>query len=259
MRPLISAHRGRCGVDGLPAAERYRRAIKLGVDYVEFDVRRTYDGEYVAYHDPRTPSGRPIDNLTFEEVKAELGSAALTLHELLDIVNGPVGLHIDLKEVGYEADIVSLILAHFNVGQFVITSLEDVSIRTIKEQYPQVRAGLSLGREIDGVPAWRRLAVRLSELFPGRRLKRCHADFAAVHERLARIRLLRYCERNRLPAWVWTVDSEVEMKRFLADPRVTTLITNRPDVALRLVELDVRIAASQPEVGRPMQDQRRSG
>ena len=234
VRPLISAHRGRCGVDGLPAAERYRRAIELGVDYIEFDVRRTADGAYVAYHDPRTPSGRSISNLTFEEVRTELGSEVLTLHELLDIATGPVGLHIDLKEIGYELEIVSLALAHSNADQFVITSLEDVSIRTIKEQFPDVRAGLSLGREVDRVPVWRRLIVRLSELFPDRRLRRCHADFAAVHQQLARIRLLQYCARKHMPAWVWTVDDEVEMARFVADPRVTTLITNRPDVALGL-------------------------
>ena len=234
MRPLISAHRGRCGVEGLSAAERYRRAIDLGVDFVEFDVRRTADGADIVYHDPRTPSSRSISNLSLEEVKTELGSEVLTLHELLDIAKGPVGLHIDLKQVGYEADIVSLALEHRNESQFVITSLEDVSIRTIKEQFPQVRAGLSLGRVVDGLPVWRRLTVRLSELFPGRRLRRCHADFVAVHEQLARLRVLRFSARKRIPAWVWPVDDEVEMARFLADSRVATLITNRPDLALRL-------------------------
>jgi glycerophosphoryl diester phosphodiesterase len=37
-----------------------------------------------------------------------------------------------------------------------------------------------------------------------------------------------------LPVWVWTVDRTEEIARFMADPRVTTLITNRPDVALRM-------------------------
>lgn len=231
---LISAHRGQCGIEGLPALERYRRAIELGVDYVEFDVRRTADGVYVAYHDPRTPSGRLIGSLAYAGVKAELGPEVLTLHELFGLARSPIGLHIDLKEVGYEAHVVRLALARFATGQFVITSLEDVSIRTIKEQFPQVRAGLSLGRDLEGVPPRRRLAVRLGELFPDRRLQRCHADFVAVHQRLARIRLLRYCARKHLAAWVWTVDEEVEMRRFLDDPRVTTLITNRPGVALRL-------------------------
>ena len=63
MSALISAHRGSCGVTGLPAAERYDRAIALGVDYVELDVRRTADGVYVNYHDDATPSGRSAGSL----------------------------------------------------------------------------------------------------------------------------------------------------------------------------------------------------
>ena len=70
--------------------------------------------------------------------------------------------------------------------------------------------------------------------FPSPRLKRSHADFVAAHEQLARLRMLRYCARRRLACWVWTVDDEKEIARFMADERVTTLITNRPEVALRL-------------------------
>jgi len=74
----------------------------------------------------------------------------------------------------------------------------------------------------------------MSELFPRERLKRSHADFVAAHQQLARIRLLRYCAGRGLAAWVWTVDDEAEIARFIADRRVTALITNRPDIALRL-------------------------
>ena len=105
MSPLVCAHRGSCGVPGLPAAERYRRAIELGVDYVELDVRRTLDGLYVNYHDDVTPSGRPAESLTYAALKDELGSELLLLDELFDVVGGRVGLHIDLKEAGYETEI----------------------------------------------------------------------------------------------------------------------------------------------------------
>jgi glycerophosphoryl diester phosphodiesterase len=74
----------------------------------------------------------------------------------------------------------------------------------------------------------------LSELFPRARLERSHADFVAVHQQLARLTVLRYCESHGMDAWVWTVDDEPGIARFLADPRVTTLITNRPDIAMRL-------------------------
>src|ERR1700693_3278543 len=103
MGPLISAHRGSCGVAGLPAAERYDRAITMGVDFVELDVRRTADGLYVNYHDDASPSGRPPGRLKYPDLKAELESEVLKLDERLDVVAGRVGLHVDLKERGFES------------------------------------------------------------------------------------------------------------------------------------------------------------
>ncbi len=234
MRPLISAHRGSCGIDGLPAAGRYRRAIALGVDYVEIDARRTADGIYVTYHDDLTPSGRNTRNLTYAQLRDEVGSELLTLEEVLDIAVGRAGLHVDLKEDDCGPEIVRLVLDCLSESHFVVTTGGDMVIRRIKDQFPTVTAGLTVGRDVEHWPPWRSLGVRLSELFPGPRLKRSHADFVAMHQQLARVRLLDYTATRRLPAWVWTVDDEVEMTRFLADPRVTTLITNRPDVALRL-------------------------
>lgn len=110
MTALISAHRGGTPVDGVSATERYRRAIELGVDFVEFDVRRTRDGATVVFHDERTASGRVISGLTYHELAEELGQEAMTLDDLLDVAAGRVGLHLDLKETGYEAEIVQAAL-----------------------------------------------------------------------------------------------------------------------------------------------------
>jgi glycerophosphoryl diester phosphodiesterase len=230
--PLISAHRGSCGVAGLPAAERYDRAIALGVDYVELDVRRTADGLFVNYHDDRTPSGRVTGSLAYTDLKAELGADLLTLAEVLDVVGGRAGLHVDLKEPGDEGDIVRMVLAHKAGARFVVTTGEVESIRTVKELFPNVQAGLTLGTDMRDAHAWATMTERQAELFPGARLRRSHADFVAAHQQLARLRLLRYCARKRLPVWVWTVDETKEIARFMRDPRVTTLVTNRPDVAL---------------------------
>jgi glycerophosphoryl diester phosphodiesterase len=234
MSPLICAHRGSCGVAGLPAAERYDRAIAIGVDFVELDLRRTADGLYVNYHDDVTPSGRPTAGLKYADLKAELESEVLTLDELLDVVAGRVGLHVDLKERGCESEIVRQLLARITAGRFVVTTGEVESIRGIKEQYPTVRAGLTLGTDMRNARTLATVRERFSELFPAPRLERSRADFVAAHQQLARIRLLGYCARRHIDAWVWTVDEEKEIARFMADSRVTTLITNRPDIALRL-------------------------
>ena len=231
--PLISAHCGACGVDGLPAAERYRRAISLGVDYVEFDVRRTADKVNVVYHDDCTASGRAIRDFVYRDLVGELGLEALTFDELVEIAAGQVGLHLDLKEAGYEADIVHLTLDRCPPERLVITGA-DAQIGTIKQNFPDLRVGLSLGDDVTHLAPWLKARERLSELFPGRRVRRCGADFVAVHQQLARLTVLRYSTRQHMPAWVWTVDEETAMASFMADPRVTTLITNRPDIALRL-------------------------
>jgi glycerophosphoryl diester phosphodiesterase len=151
---------------------------------------------------------------------------------LLEIAAGRVGLHLDLKEPGYEAEIVNLALARCPPERLVITGA-DAPIRTIKQQFPHMRVGLSLGDDVTHLALWLQARERLSELFPGRRLNRCGADFVAVHRQLARLTVLRYCARRHMPAWVWTVDEEPEIARFMADERVTTLITNRPDIAIR--------------------------
>jgi glycerophosphoryl diester phosphodiesterase len=220
-------------VEGQSALDRYRHAIAQGVDYVEFDVRRTKDRVMVICHDDCTVSGRPVRDFVYGDLTAELGAEALTFDELLDLAAGRVGLHLDLKEPGYEAEVVDRALAVSPIDKLVITSGDDV-VRSIKQEFPEVRAGLSLGDELKGAPPWVKLSVRLSEVFPGRRLERCRADFVAVQDQLAEINVLRHCARHGIPAWVWTVDEEAAMARFLADGRVAALITNRPEEALRL-------------------------
>jgi glycerophosphoryl diester phosphodiesterase len=233
MRPLISAHQGGRVREGVSAVDRYRQAIALGVDYVEFDVRRTVDGVTVIFHDDRTASGRDVRRMAYRDLADELGREALTLDELLGVAAGRVGLHLDLKEPGYESEIVQTMLDRCAVDEFVITSGVE-EIRTIKAAFPQARGGLSIGDDLTGVAPWLKVRARLRELFPRRAIERSHADFIAVHQDLAALSALRYCERNHIPAWVWTVDDERAMARFIADTRVSTLITNRPDIAIRL-------------------------
>jgi glycerophosphoryl diester phosphodiesterase len=119
-------------------------------------------------------------------------------------------------------------------GNFVVTTLEDQSVAAIKARFPSVPVALSLGRDLDEVPRSRRAATRLSELRPMRRLRACRADWVAVHRRLAAAGVLAQCYRAGIEAMVWTVDEDAEMRRRLADQRVTVLITNRPADAVAL-------------------------
>lgn len=91
-----------------------------------------------------------------------------------------------------------------------------------------------MGDDLNRIASWLKVRERLREFFPRRFIERSRADFIAVHQDVAAFSALRYCEREHIPAWVWTVDDERSIARFIADPRVAVLITNRPDIALRL-------------------------
>ena len=234
----ISAHKG--GSDGAISGhatavtyETYKDAIGSGAEYVEFDIRRTQDNVLVVYHDEHAgDSGPLVKDLPYEQLCEVLGCAAPRVEDVMRLLGGKAIGHLDLKEVGYEAEVIDLALETFGPGNFVATSLEDASILTIKEDFPQVTAALSLGRDLAEVSRTKRASVRYSELFPLRRIRACRADWIAVNYKLAHWGVLKLCSQHGIGAMVWTVDADNLIDRFLTDERVNVLITNRPKYAV---------------------------
>ena len=237
----ISAHSPRTG-----AIEAFAQATQTGAEYVEFDIRRTADGELVAYHDAHTRQGDPLAAISYSRLCDVAGYPVPRVADVMATIAGKATGHLDLKDTGGEETVVEMALDILGPGNFVVTTLEDRSVAAVKERFPAVPAALSLGRDLDEVPRSRRTATRLSELLPMRRLRACRADWVAVHRRLAAAGVVAQCHRAGITTMVWTVDVDEEIRRWLTDRRVTVLITNRPAdaVALRASLPQVRPAAS---------------
>ncbi|HEY1671775.1 MAG TPA: hypothetical protein VGG50_03595, partial [Streptosporangiaceae bacterium] len=190
-------------------------------------------------HDPHAsgPGGTPrrVADLTYAGLCAAAGYRVPRAGDVMALLarHGLAG-HLDLKEAGYEADLIGLALAAFgDPSRFVATTLEDASVLTIKTTFPQVKAALSLGRDLRQVGAHRWAGVRAGELAPLRRVRRCRADWVAVNYQLARLGVIRACHRAGVGVMVWTVDGDAHVDEFLGDDRVDVLITNRPRYAVR--------------------------
>lgn len=71
--PLVIAHRGGAGIAPENTLYAFERALALGIDVIELDVRSTSDGELVVFHDAlvdRTTDGRgQITQMTLAEAK----------------------------------------------------------------------------------------------------------------------------------------------------------------------------------------------
>ncbi len=207
----------------------YQHAVTLGVDYVEFDAQRTRDGHLVAYHDKAAERrGRYPRHLDL----ADLGEEAFTVAALLRLIAGRAKAHIDVKEPGFEAEIVDLALEILGApDRFVVTGSDRV-IAAAKEHRPDVYAALSLGRGWHEIRWSKAVQTRWSELRPLARVAASGADAVAVHHRLARLGVLDLCRHVGIGTMVWTVNQPGLIQTFLRDERVDTLITERPALAL---------------------------
>jgi glycerophosphoryl diester phosphodiesterase len=226
---LISAHMGGGEAARPGSYEAYQHALSSGAEYAELDIRKTRDNVLVCYHDEHAGrGGPPVAALSWAELCERAGYQVPGVAEVMRLLGGKLLGHLDLKETGYEKEVIELALASFGPGQFVATTLEDVSVAAIKQAYPDVPAALSLGRETPGWPVHRWAAVRASEVWPLRRIRACGADWIAVHHQLARAGVAAACRRHGIGVMVWTVDGDGLIDQFLASRTVDVLITNRP-------------------------------
>src|SRR5207302_11457426 len=89
---IVAAHRG------------YPRWLNSGADFLELDIRRTQDGVIVISHDELQP-----------------GDNHVTFHEVLHAAAGRIGLQLELKQPGYEVELVHSALDRLPPEQVVVT------------------------------------------------------------------------------------------------------------------------------------------
>ncbi|MGA2011768.1 MAG: glycerophosphodiester phosphodiesterase [Solirubrobacteraceae bacterium] len=217
--PLIVAHRGAWGAAPQNSLEAFERAIAIGCDAIEIDVRRTADDRVVVLHDARV-RGRPVGRLEHEQLRARTKAGqAPALAEVLELAAGRVLVDVELKQSGYEEQVMAIVCAHLRPDQYVVTSFRDAVLPAVKRCVPEARAGLLLGP---------RRPTRELE----RRVRATGADFLAPHTSLARSGLLDWAGERGLASWVWTANEPRLLRRLSGDPRVAAVITDRPERAI---------------------------
>jgi glycerophosphoryl diester phosphodiesterase len=113
---LRIGHRGAKAYAPENTLASFRKALEIGVDAVELDVRKTKDNELVVIHDAdvkRTTDGEGlVSDLTLKEIKGFSsgdGEKIPTLQEALNFLDKKVKVLIELKEVGIEEPVLSLV------------------------------------------------------------------------------------------------------------------------------------------------------
>jgi glycerophosphoryl diester phosphodiesterase len=237
-RTLIIAHRGVALSAPENTIESFTGAIDAGADMIEFDVRRTRDGEMIAFHDA-VAGGRPVGTLRRAEITAAAGAEPALFTDILELCAGRIGLDIELKEDGYVEEVMAAVRPFAGASQIIVTSFLPAAVARAKTLRPEIRTGLLLGTPRP------HLRTRAREPHPVGLARSIGADYLAPHWALARRGVLKRAAAAGMPCLVWTVNAEREIRRFAADPRVLGVITDQAAKALRIRdEVGGRAAAS---------------
>lgn len=129
---LILSHRGYH--NGVPenTHEAFDRAIAMGVDGIETDIRMSGDGLPILFHDHFAPDGRKVDSLSRTELSGLVGYTVPTLESAIEKWDG-VLWNLEIKTPAALEATVSIVSQLSASRRFLITS----RVHNIVEQLSQ--------------------------------------------------------------------------------------------------------------------------
>lgn len=255
-RPLVIAHRGASGTHPENTLPALAEAIALHSDLIELDLRMSKDGHVVVIHDKtvdRTTDGKgDVEQLTLDDLrKLDAGFAFST----------DSGKTFPFRGQGITVPTLEEVLTAFP-EQLLMLEIKVASPRMIRQVIATLRRHKALERvsiELFSIP------TKLAKL-----LRRLEPKLATGHTRAELVRFVAMAKlgiawrfkrrafaiempprRNRvavsskrtlkaaslkgIPMFVWTVNSEIDMRRFL-DWGAAGLFTDHPKVLRQLVD-----------------------
>lgn len=242
----VIAHRGYDDRAPENTMSSFRKAYEAGANMIEMDVHLSKDGEVVVMHDitlDRTTNGKGfVKDKTLNELKqldAGLkfnklftGEKIPTLDEVLAFAKDKISVNIEIKSEavtdntpkpgeGIEEKIVNLV-KKYNMEEYVLVSaFKGKSLKRIKQYNPKISTGLLMLTDNIFMPRTKYAGA-------------IKAD--AIHE------FSKFVSKNDvnksfgygLKENVWTVNDPNTMRKLI-DKGVSGLITDRPELALRVL------------------------
>jgi glycerophosphoryl diester phosphodiesterase len=249
-RPLVFAHRGGCALGPENTLAAFDLGLSAGADGLELDVHLSADGVVVVHHDPTlercTDATGPIARRTAAELaRVDAGNGfrsadgrstftgqgigVPTLREVLRRFAGvPTIIEMKVDSEAMGRALVDEIRAADAVEWTCAAGFGCRATRAVRALLPELAT--SACRDEVRLALYRSWAG-----WPTR-----HAPFGGYQipersgiYRIVSPRFIAQAHRAGLKVQVWTVDEEPDMRRLL-DWGVDALISNRPDLAVRV-------------------------
>jgi len=220
---LRIGHRGARAYAPENTLTSFKKALEIGVDAIELDVRKTKDNQLVVIHDDnvkRTTNGDGlVCELTLKEIKgfsAEGGEKIPTLEEALDFLDKEVKVFVELKEEGIEKQVISAIHERDLEKSVVITSFSEGALKKVRELNDKVETGLIYAKHKNPLKA----ALDLK------------ANYLVALYRFVHTANVEKAHENGLKVVVWTINNPEEVEAY-TQKGVDGIASDKPDILMK--------------------------
>lgn len=233
--PIVFAHRGANSFAPENSISAFAKAIDMGCDGIELDVRLCTSGEVVVFHDRSTArmTGHrgSIQKMTFSEIKQLiLGNIDSTiekiptLDQILELARKKVLINIDIKKDPFsknrlEEKIIEILKRHGLKDNIILSSFNPFVLKKIAGLYPGLHSGFIFRN-------------RSSMMFlNGQPVQSLHARYRILDKNYIYNLTQRAGE-----IYAWTID---EAKGMLEQIQIGIhgIISNKPEIFLHLKHL----------------------
>lgn len=219
---LRVGHRGARAYEPENTLLSFKKALEIGVDAVEFDVRKTKDNQLVVIHDAnvkKTTNGEGlVSELSLEEIKklsTKKGEKIPTLREALNFLDNKVKIVIELKEAGLEEKVLSAIREKRLQKNIIIVSFIEEALRKVRDLDKQIETGL----------------IYVKHKNPLRAALELKANYLLPLYRFTHTRNIEKAHENDLKVIVWTVNKPEEVAEY-RKKGVDGIASDKPDILI---------------------------
>ena len=197
----------------------FRATVEAGYG-IELDIRLSKDGKLVVFHDDTLERVCSKEGKVIDFTADELASFSLKgtedgvplFSDVLKLVDGKVPLLVEIKENPGDSSVSEAackMLSEYK-GEFIVESFNPLSLRTVKQNMPEITRGILSHRYYEYEPFRKPLYFALQSLLLN---FLCRPAFIAYDHRHAKAFGLRFIRGFfDVPTLAWTVRSAEEEK-----------------------------------------------
>ncbi len=230
----VIGHRGAAAMAPENTWESFDLALKLGVNAIETDVRKTKDGRFILIHDQdldRTTNGVGLVKNTLWSQIVSLnagswfdiaydGAKVPLLQETLELYGQKTHLVLEIKDSGIELEALEMVQRLNLIDCVTFTSFDFAVVQNIKEQCPEVNLEW-LMTQSDGEKMEKALTIGVNQIS-------LSASFISQD-------LVSQWNAIALPVYIWDVtDSQVMISAMKAG--VVGMTVDAPHLLLNILD-----------------------